>query len=74
MGHKVIKGKDYYYIHWKGYPAEDNRWEPHENITPEVLGSLYQKLGVCTTRNSQASKHQSLISTLGSIVEHRSRI
>jgi hypothetical protein len=34
-GHKVVKGKDYYYIHWKGYPAEDDSWEPDENLTPQ---------------------------------------
>ena len=36
MEHKVEDGKDYYYIHWKGYPAEDN-WEPEENLTKEIL-------------------------------------
>jgi Chromo (CHRromatin Organisation MOdifier) domain len=43
MGHKVVKGKDYYYIHWKGYPAEDDSCEPRENLTrsPEVLGRLH---------------------------------
>ena len=39
MGHKVVKGKDYYYIHWKGYPVEDDSWEPKVNLTPEALKS-----------------------------------
>jgi len=39
MEHKVVKGKDYYYIHWKGYPVEDDSWEPKVNLTPEALKS-----------------------------------
>ena len=37
MGHKVINGVDYYYIHWKGYPAEDDTWKPVTNLTNETL-------------------------------------
>ena len=37
MGYKVIDGIDHYYIHWKGYPAEDDSWEPVTNLTPETL-------------------------------------
>ena len=37
MGHKVTDGVNYYYIHWKGYPAEDDSWEHEENITKETL-------------------------------------
>ena len=36
MGHKGIYGVDHYYIHWKGYPAEDDNWEPVKNLTPEM--------------------------------------
>ena len=32
-----MDGKDYYYIHWKGYPAEDDSWEPQENLTDATL-------------------------------------
>ena len=42
MGHKVIDGKHYYYIHWKDYPAEDDTWEPEENLTKEIL-DLWRK-------------------------------
>jgi Chromo (CHRromatin Organisation MOdifier) domain len=37
MGHKIINGEDHYYIHWKGYPAEDDSWEPKSNLTSETL-------------------------------------
>jgi len=37
MGHKVMDEKDYYYIHWKDYPAEDDSWEPRENLSDETL-------------------------------------
>jgi len=37
LGYQKRKGKDYYYIHWKGYPAEDDTWEPKENISKAVL-------------------------------------
>jgi hypothetical protein len=54
MGHKVIDGMDYYYIHWKGYPAEDDSWEPATNLTPETM-QLWNdaKKTRQTARNSQ---------------------
>jgi hypothetical protein len=54
MGHKVIDGIDHYYIHWKGYPAEDDSWEPATNLTPETL-KMWQdsKKTRQATRNSQ---------------------
>ena len=33
MDHKVINRVDYYYIHRKEYPAEDDTWEPITNLT-----------------------------------------
>ena len=37
LGHQWKNGKEYYYIHWKGYPAEDDSWEPRENLSPETI-------------------------------------
>ena len=51
MGHKVIDGKHYYYIHWKDYPAEDDTWEPEENLTKETL-DLWRK----STKTRQTSR------------------
>ena len=54
MGHKVIDGKHYYYIHWKDYPAEDNTWEPEENLTKKTL-DLWRK-SINTRRTSWISQ------------------
>ena len=54
MGHKVIDGKHYYYIHWKGYPAEDDIWEPEENLTNETL-DLWRK-SIKTRQTSRISQ------------------
>jgi len=37
MGYKKENGKEYYYVHWKGYPAEDDSWEPKENLNDVAL-------------------------------------
>ena len=37
MGYRKWNGKEYYYIHWKGYPMDDNTWEPKENISEATL-------------------------------------
>ena len=37
MGYRKRNGKEYYYIHWKGYPADDDIWEPKENISEAAL-------------------------------------
>jgi hypothetical protein len=30
------QGKVQYLIHWKGYPTEENSWEPASNIKKDV--------------------------------------
>ena len=37
MGYRKRNGQEEYYIHWKGYPAEDDTWEPKENISKAAL-------------------------------------
>ena len=54
MGHKIINRIDHYYIHWKGYPAEDDSWEPVTNLAPETLQMWHDsKQTRQATRNSQ---------------------
>jgi len=37
MRYRKRNGKEYYYIHWKGYLADDDTWEPKENISDAAL-------------------------------------
>ena len=37
MGQKMIDGKEHFYIHWKGYPAEDDSREPRENLALKTI-------------------------------------
>ena len=37
MGYRKRNEKEYYYIHWKEYPADDDTWEPKENISEIAL-------------------------------------
>jgi hypothetical protein len=37
MRYRKRNGKEYYYIHWKDYPADDDTWEPKENISETAL-------------------------------------
>ena len=55
MGHKVVDGEDYYYIHWKGYPAEDDSWEPRSNLSKETLKLWENRRTTRSTTNNDAS-------------------
>lgn len=49
LGKRVIRGKTEYFLKWKGYPDEENSWEPEENlecddIINEYENSLVQKI------------------------------
>ena len=58
MGHKIQGGKNYYYIHWKGYPVEDDSWELEENLTKDTLADWERSLTLRrTNRNTSMAKH-----------------
>jgi hypothetical protein len=44
LGHKVVNGKDFYYVHWKGYPADDDTWEPKENLNELAIRSWKERI------------------------------
>jgi len=44
IGHRKQNGKEYFYIHWKGYPAEDDTWEPKENLSKVAL-EIWERQG-----------------------------
>ena len=56
MGRKMIDGKEYFYIHWKGYPAEDDSWEPRENLSLETILAWEKSL---TLRSAKQRTFQS---------------
>jgi hypothetical protein len=37
LAKEIRDGEEFYLIHWKGYPAEDDSWEPRDNLAPETL-------------------------------------
>lgn len=34
MGDKLVKGKKFYKIRWQNFSANDDTWEPEENLLP----------------------------------------
>src|SRR5215208_6223671 len=40
IGYKIINGKDYWQVKWKGYGEESNSWEPDENVRTIALEAM----------------------------------
>jgi len=54
MGKKTMDGKEYYYIHWQGYPADDDSWEPRENLSQQTITNWENSIKTRSlTQNSQ---------------------
>jgi hypothetical protein len=47
IGKKIIRGKTYYLVLWKGYPPEEATWESRENLirdVPELVRKFESKI------------------------------
>ena len=42
VNHKVINGKDFYLVRWKGYDQDEDTWEPVSNLE-ETAGEMIAK-------------------------------
>ncbi|CAJ0915951.1 unnamed protein product [Ranitomeya imitator] len=52
LGCKVVRGKKFYLVDWKGYGPEDRSWEPDENIrAPQLIAAFERKEGIILTLN-----------------------
>jgi hypothetical protein len=39
MGQRIREGIEEYYIHWRGYPVEDDTWESKINLSKAGLNT-----------------------------------
>ncbi|XP_069588410.1 chromobox protein homolog 7-like [Ranitomeya imitator] len=46
MGSKVVRGKRFYLLDWKGHGPEDRSWEPAEHIQAPQLIAAFERAAV----------------------------
>ena len=47
VNHKVINGKDFYLVRWKGYDQDEDTWEPVSNLeetAAEMIAKYHKDL------------------------------
>ena len=55
VNHRYRKGKIQYLIRWKNYGAEDDTWEPHENLDcPEKISAYDKQVKINLLRSSSS--------------------
>ncbi|CAJ0966263.1 unnamed protein product, partial [Ranitomeya imitator] len=45
LGYKVVRGKKFYLVDWRGYGPEDRSWEPAEHIRAPQLIAAFERSG-----------------------------
>ncbi|KAL7736831.1 hypothetical protein ACLKA6_015671 [Drosophila palustris] len=56
---RVVNGVTEYYLKWKGYPREQNTWEPIDHLFCQDLIAAFEK---CEKRKAQLKKRATLAS------------
>ena len=70
---KVVKGRTFYEIKWKGYGTKDNTWEPEENVLDKRLLEAFhrsqQKSGKGTKKGKKITSSKDEASTSRAVAD-----